>query len=83
MSDSGFLKMTVEIPDSLVRRARARAAERGISLAQFVTDAVEEKLTVRQPDSKPWMRMVGGLQHLRRETTRINRLIEQEFERID
>ena len=27
--------------------------------------------------------MVGGLQHLRRETTRINRLIEEEFERIE
>ena len=45
-----------------------------------VTEAVEEKLTVRQPDPKPWMKMVGGLQHLRRETQRINRLIEEEFE---
>jgi hypothetical protein len=27
--------------------------------------------------------MIGGLQHLRRETTRINRLIEEEFERME
>jgi hypothetical protein len=52
-------------------------------LRQFVTEAVEEKLTVKGTSSKPWMKMVGGLQHLRRETTRINRLIEEEFERIE
>ncbi len=76
------MKTTLEIPDSVFRRAKARAAERGI-LRQFVTEAVEEKLTVKEPSSKPWMKMVGGLQHLRRETTRINRLIEEEFERIE
>jgi hypothetical protein len=83
MWHSGFLKTTLEIPDSIFLRAKARAAEQGISLQQFVTEAVEEKLTVTGPGSKPWMRMAGGLQHLRRETTRINRLIEEEFERIE
>ena len=65
------------------RIAKARAAELGVPLRRFVTEAVEEKLSVRGPGSKPWMQMVGGLQHLRRETTRINRLIEEEFEQID
>jgi hypothetical protein len=77
------MKTTLDIPDSLFRRARARAVERGIPLRQFVAEAVEEKLIVKGPGSKPWMKMAGGLQHLHRETTRINRLIEQEFERID
>lgn len=77
------MKTTLEIPDSLFRRAKARAAERGIPLRQFVTEAVEQKLTVDGTSSKPWMKMVGGLQHLRRETKRINRLIEEEFERIE
>ena len=77
------MKTTLEIPDSVFRRAKARAAERGIPLRQFVTEAVEEKLTIKRPSSKPWMKMVGGLQHLRRETTRINRLIEEEFERME
>ena len=71
------MKTTLEIPDSVFRRAKARAAERGIPLRQFVTEAVEEKLTVKEPSSNPWMKMVGGLQHLRRETTRVNRLIEE------
>jgi hypothetical protein len=83
MWHSGFLKTTLDIPDSLFRRAKACAVELGIPLRQFVTEAVEEKLTAKWPGSKPWMQMVGGLQHLRRETTRINRLIEEEFERIE
>ena len=62
------MKTTLEIPDSVFRRAKARAAERGIPLRQFVTEAVEEKLTVKEPSSKPWMKMVGGLQHLRRDS---------------
>ncbi|HVP46571.1 MAG TPA: hypothetical protein VMT32_08305 [Bryobacteraceae bacterium] len=77
------MKTTLEIPDSVFRRAKARAAERGIPLRQFVTEAVEEKLNLRGTGSKPWMQMVGGLQHLSKETARINRLIEEEFERIE
>jgi hypothetical protein len=77
------MKTTLEIPDSVFRRAKARAAERGIPLRQFVTEAVEEKLNLRGTDSKPWMQMVGGLQHLSKETARLNRLIEEEFERIE
>jgi hypothetical protein len=46
------VKTTLEIPDSVFRRAKARAAERGIPLRQFVTEAVEEKLTIKAPGSK-------------------------------
>ncbi len=54
----------------------------GIPLRRFVTEAVEEKLRANADTSKPWMRMVGGLR-LRKETARISRLIEQEFEKIE
>ena len=77
------MKTTLEIPDPLFRKAKARAAERGIPLRQFVTEAVEEKLSLQQTDSKPWMQMAGRLRHLGKETARINRLIEEEFERIE
>jgi hypothetical protein len=78
------MKTTLEIPDVVFRRAKARAAERGIPLRQFVTEAVEEKLNAGAPSGpKPWMKMVGGLRHLRKETARINRLIEEEFEKIE
>lgn len=66
-----------------MRRAKAKAAERGISLHQFVAEAVEEKLGAASPvGDKPWLAMVGGLRNLRKENARIQRLIDQEFERI-
>jgi hypothetical protein len=77
------MKTTLEIPDLVFRRAKARAAEQGIPLRKFVTEAVEEKLKANADTSKPWMRMVGGLRDLRKETARINRLIEKEFENIE
>jgi hypothetical protein len=78
------MKTTLEIPDPVFRRAKAKAAERGIPLRQFVTEAVEEKLkTAGRVEPKPWMKAVGGLRHLRHETARINRLIEEEFEKIE
>jgi hypothetical protein len=38
------VKTTLEIPDRILRCAKSKAAERGISFCQFVTEAVEEKL---------------------------------------
>jgi len=32
---------------------------------------------------QPWMAAFGKLRHLRKETAKINRLIEQEFEQIE
>jgi len=75
------VKTTLEIPDPIFRKAKARAAERGIPLRQFVTEAVEEKLSAAEP--KPWMKMAGGLKHLHKETVRIQKLIDEEFGQID
>jgi hypothetical protein len=78
------MKTTLEIPDSIFRRAKSRAAERGIPLRQFVTEAVEDKLKeAAAPGQKPWIRLLGKLKHLHKETERINRLIEEDSERID
>ena len=78
------MKTTLEIPDPIFRSAKAKAAEQGIPLRQFVTEAVEERLRAKSPPpSKPWIKLAGRLRHLRNETARINRLIEQEFEKIE
>jgi hypothetical protein len=78
------MKTTLEIPDAIFRRAKAKAAEKKIPLRQFVTDAVAEKLETESPDrTKAILELSGGLRHLRKETARINRLIEEEFERIE
>jgi hypothetical protein len=80
------VKTTVEIPDPLFRRAKAVAAYSGISLKDFLTEALREKL--RQlgqgaPPEKPWMKAFGGLRELHTETKRIDRVIAREFEQID
>ena len=78
------MKTTLEIPDSVFRRAKSKAAERGIPLRQFVTEAVEDKLkTSRGPEKKPWIKYLGKLKHLHKETERINRRIEEHSEKID
>jgi hypothetical protein len=78
------MKTTLEIPDEIFRRAKAKAGEQGIPLRQFVTDAVAEKLgSESSARKKARVSLVGKLRHLRKETARINRLIEREFETIE
>jgi hypothetical protein len=77
------MKTTLEIPDPILRKAKVKAAERGIPLRQFVTEAVQEKLAAGKTDDKPWMKTIGGLRHLHDENVRIQKLIDEEFETID
>ncbi len=81
------MKTTLEIPDPLFRRAKAKAAERGQTLKQLVTEALQEKLAgdvrgrrSREPD---WMQGFGRLRRLRRETRRIQARIDERFEVIE
>jgi hypothetical protein len=78
------MKTTLEIPDPVFRRAKSVAAQRGIPLRAFVTEAVEEKLAATsQKGEKPWVRLAGGLKHLHKETARIDAIIKSEFEKIE
>lgn len=78
------MKTTLEIPDAIFRRAKTKAAECGVSLRQFVTEAVEDKLKqLSSAEARPWMKHVGKLKDLHEETERIDRIIEEEFEKID
>jgi len=78
------MKTTLEIPDPIFRRAKSAAAERGIPLREFVTEAVSDKLASKVSSSeKPWMAAFGKLRHLRKETAKINRIVEEEFEKIE
>jgi hypothetical protein len=81
-----LVKTTLEIPESLFRKAKATAARQGRTLKQLVQEALSEKIArvdgaTRQ--RKPWMILAGGLKHLRRENRRIERVIEAEFENIE
>jgi hypothetical protein len=76
------VKTTLEIPDAIFKRAKARAARQGIPLRQFITEAVEAKLKATLED-KPWMEAFGRLKHLHEENLKIEKIIEEEFEQIE
>jgi len=51
-------------------------------LCQLVTEAGKEKLRTSSPQN-PWIVLAGKLRHLKKETARINQVIETEFGQID
>lgn len=81
------MKTTMEIPDTLFRKAKARAAERGQSLKEFITDALQAKLAaaedVASTRNPPWMSGFGQLAHLREETARIQQWIEDDLGAVE
>jgi hypothetical protein len=77
------MKTTLEIPDSIFRRAKSVAAERGIPLRALISEALAEKLRTDNGSGKPWMAAFGKLRHMRRESAKIHRIIEEEFEQIE
>jgi hypothetical protein len=78
-------KTTLELPDELFRSVKALAAQQGTSLKELVADALREKLarTSNAVEEKPWRKHFGALAHLRKETRRIEQLIEREFETVE
>lgn len=81
------MKTTLEIPDPLFRKAKSKAAERGQSLRQLVTEALQEKLAARPSQSRPgepgWMQGFGALRRLRAETRRVQARIDEQFEVVE
>jgi hypothetical protein len=79
------VKTTLDIPEPIFREATARATASGISLRQFITEAVKAKLetTPASAREKPWMRGAGALKHLHEETVRIQKLIDAEFRHVE
>jgi hypothetical protein len=81
------LKTTIEIPDVLFRRAKAKAAERSQTLKQFVGEALQEKLAPRRSTARSgdpeWMQGFGKLRHLQKETARIQQRIHEAFEVVE
>jgi hypothetical protein len=58
----------------------------GKSFKTFLEEAVSDRLRTNvQPakQAEPWRAAFGGLQHLHRENKRIERIIEEEFAKID
>ncbi|HEY6510312.1 MAG TPA: hypothetical protein VIY56_19950 [Vicinamibacterales bacterium] len=81
------MKTTIEIPDILFRKAKSKAAERSQTLKEFVSEALQEKLTPRGSTGRTgepeWMRAFGKLRHLQKETVRIQERIREAFEQVE
>jgi len=79
------MKTTLEIPDAVFRRAKSAAAERGIPFRELVAEALADRVRAdgEAAGGKAWMRAFVKLRRLRKDTVRINRIIEAEFERIE
>ena len=81
------MKTTLEIPDPLFRKAKSKAAERGQSLKELVSEALQDKLAAHERkarSSEPeWMQGFGGLRRLRKETRRVQARIDEQFELIE
>ena len=77
------MKTTLEIPDALFKRAKSLAAEQGIPLRELVSSALADKLRIDSNAQQPWMNSFGKLRGLSKETVRINRLIDEEFRKLE
>jgi len=74
------MRMIIEIPDRVYRKAKSKASESGQTLSEFVTEALVHKLSASiRSDEPAWMQGFGKLRHLRRETRRIQAIIDEAF----
>jgi hypothetical protein len=79
------VKTTLEIPDSLFRKAKATAARRGQTLQAFVTSALESKLKAdaKSADERPWMQFAGIFKGERKESGDVMKAIDEACEKVD
>jgi hypothetical protein len=78
------MKTTIDLPDELLREAKASAARRGTSLREVLTAALRNHLhgAERVPrGQEPWRKWFGTVDA--KEIEAIDRVIEEEFEQID
>ena len=62
-----FVRTTIDLPDPLFREVKATAAQRGMLLKDYVTEALREKLNQRPAHAeKPWMKFAGIAANARR-----------------
>ena len=82
------MKTTIELPAPLFRQAEALAAARGVTLREFIAEAVEEQIRRRPHEDRaggtepPWMAGFGALSDLADENRRVLAANEAEFERL-
>ena len=83
------MKTTVELPDAMMREAKAHAAARGVSLKHVFIEALEKQFlhgtaeTRSGNGQRPWMATFGELSDLGDEHRRVLGIIKEKFERVE
>jgi hypothetical protein len=78
------MKTTLEIPDSVYRQIKARAALKGETVRAFFMDAVKGKLAAenaRRKDQSGWRTVFG--KGPKDSVARVQSIIDEEFSRIN
>jgi hypothetical protein len=84
MSEARSCEDHSRVSDAIMHRAKAEAIARRTSVRDFVIEAVTDKVgSSRIPTHRAWMAGFGKLRHLSKESARISRLIEEEFEQLE
>jgi hypothetical protein len=74
------MKTTLELPDALLRRTKAAAALRGVSMRDFIALALEQQLQQRAP-GPGWRKLAGKARKL--DTASVDKAVAREFSRVD
>lgn len=83
------MRVTINLPDAMLRRAMVISARQSIPFEEFLTAALEEQIqryteeTQADEAEAPWMAGFGALADLSGENRRILKLIDEEFETLD
>lgn len=73
------MKTTLELSDDLLRRTKAAAALRGVSMRDFIAESLESRL--QEPGRAGWRAVAGKARKL--DTAPVKRALAKEFSRID
>ena len=78
------MKTTLDIPDALLRRVKARAALRGGSMRDFFVDAVVEKLSAegsKNARARGWRAVFGKAP--KGAAAEVQTILDGEFQTVD
>jgi len=78
------MRTTVDVPDSLYRQIKARAALKGQTIKAFFLDAIHDKLAAEKTKSTEetgWRVAFGAARA--EDVAEVQQIIDEEFSRID
>lgn len=78
------MKTTIELPDELLRDAKAAAAREGRSLKDLLTEALRDRLdrsAQARPGDEAWRAVLGGAKAS--QVKAVDEVVRRDLERVD